>query len=147
MISHHKIVACKECKKVYVTRVGASGCGCGRTWGFVRMPESFGLEALKEMERFVAAITDLQPAVAMAAPNPLALHERWTNLTSELVQSGVARVVTVGSRVRSLEHGTTGTIIGETDGNTELLVAWDNGGRQGNVCAGKKETRWELAAL
>jgi hypothetical protein len=68
------------------------------------MPSSFDSESMAEMERFKISITDIMPAVAAAAPNPLALHKRWKNLTHELVKTNVARIVDVGDRVEPLHQ-------------------------------------------
>ena len=101
------------------------------------------------LDRYARAICDLRPAVAAAAPFPLALHARWLHHTQGLVDAGVARVVGVGDRVRVLEgedRGRVGHIVGECDDGTELLV--DVGGhRPRNYSAGKRENRWELAAV
>jgi hypothetical protein len=98
------------------------------------------------LDLYDRAICDLRPLVAKATPDPLALHGRWTHFTRSLVDAGVARVVDVGSRVRCLHSGVCGTVVGETDGNTELVVEFDGGGT-GTYKAGKRETGWELAAL
>ena len=110
------------------------------------MSTSIATDATAELDAYARAITDLRPLVAKAAPQPLALHFRWTNLTMGLVRAGVAKVVGVGSRVRCLHSGVCGTIVGEADGNTELYVEMD-GGDVRTYSAGKKETQWDLAAL
>ena len=101
------------------------------------------------LDRYARIICDLRPAVAAAAPFPLALHARWLHHTRGLVDAGVARIVGVGDKVRVLEgkkKGRIGLVIGEADGGTELLV--DVGDyRPRNYCAGKRENRWDLAAL
>ena len=109
------------------------------------MPKSFGVEALDEIQTF-RQITNIEAAVCAAAPNPLALHPRWKHRTSQLVQCNVARLVNIGDRVQCLRSGKHGSIVGEVDDNTELLVEWDLGGTS-SACAGKNETRWDLAAL
>ena len=143
------MVACRVCKNVYVTRIGARGCACSRPIFELKHAQ---IGFLDELDSYARAITDLRPAVAKAAPYFCAdsrfvpCDDRWLNRTDSLVEAGVAQVVKRGDRVMSIDTGALGVIVGETDDNTELLVEWDGRGRT-NACAGKRETVWELAVV
>ena len=142
MPRHHKDVACPSCRKVYVPRVGARGCACSRS--IIELPDGscWALDAY--------AACDLSTLVAVAAPNPLALHAHWLDDTTRpLVDTGVVTVVREGDRVVYLRdsdggpsnYGPRGTVM------DNMLVKWDwtvRGYPPSDVCAGNG---WDVSVV
>ena len=87
----------------------------------------------------------LRPVIAEARGLPLALGPD-SRFCDGLVEAGVVKHIGIGSRVMALETKDHGVVTGWTDGNTEVVVRWDNGATSA-AKAGKKETSWDLAVV
>lgn len=69
MPKHHKLVVCKRCSHLYVTRIGAMGCACsGR---IVELEVEDACAYIDAVDNFTR-VTDLHALIAAAAPAPLA---------------------------------------------------------------------------
>ena len=97
------------------------------------------------LDNFSRTVMDLRPVIAEARGLPLALGPD-SRFCDGLVEAGVVKRIGIGSKVMALETKDCGVVTGWTDGNTEVLVRWDNGATSA-ASAGKRETRWDLAVL
>lgn len=97
------------------------------------------------LDKFARAIMDLRPILAEARGLPLALGPD-SRFCDSLVDAGVVKHIGIGSRVMALKTKDHGVVTGWTDGNTEVVIRWDNGATSA-AKAGKKETSWDLAVV
>jgi hypothetical protein len=97
------------------------------------------------LDGFARGIMDLRPVIAEARGLPLALGPD-SRFCDSLVEAGIVKRIGIGSRVMALETKDYGVVTGWTDGNTEVVVRWDNGATSA-ASAGKREVRWDLAVL
>ena len=97
------------------------------------------------LDGFARGVMDLRPVIAEARGLPLALGTD-SRFCDGLVEAGVVKRIGIGSKVMALKTKDYGVVTGWTDGNTEVLVRWDNGATSA-AKAGKKETSWDLAVL
>ena len=96
-MKHHKLVICRRCDALFVTRIGVIGCSCSGGLTEIDTPDkSAYIDAVCSFERIVCPLRNL---IVKSCGRPLALHERWNWGPAEaLLAAGVVRVVRVGDR-------------------------------------------------
>ena len=97
------------------------------------------------LDNFARSVMDLRPVLAEARGLPLALGPD-SRFCDGLVDAGVVKRIGIGSKVMALKTKDYGVVTGWTDGNTEVVVRWDNGATSA-ASAGKREVCWDLAVV